>query len=127
MQTCFMDLPLRCALPLLPPGEHYNVIFMERNLAEVVASQNAMLARQGRRGARLDSQQLMDTFAAQLRRVRAQLARCPHIRVLAVNYGELLADPVAGVDRVALFLGEPFDHQAAVAAVRPQLRRQKAS
>ena len=35
-------------LPFLPPGQHYNVVFMERNMAEVIASQNAMLARQGR-------------------------------------------------------------------------------
>jgi len=112
-------------LPALPPGEHYNVIFMERNLAEVIASQNAMLARQGRPGAALDGQQLLDTYAAQLRTVRAQLARRPCMRVLGVNYGELLANPVAGVDRVALFLGDPFDRPAAATAVRPQLQRQK--
>ena len=113
-------------LPLLPPGEHYHVVFMERNMAEVIASQNAMLARQGRPGAALDGQQLLDTYAAQLRRVRAQLARRPHMRLLVVNYGELLADPAAGVDRVARFLGEPFDRRAVV-AVRPQLRRHNAS
>jgi len=113
-------------LPCLPPSEHYHVVFMERNLAEVIASQNTMLARQHRPGAALDGQQLLDTYAAQLRSVRAQLARRPHLRVLAVNYGELLADPVAGVGRVALFLGDPFDRQAAAATVRPELRRQKA-
>ena len=43
-----------------------------------------------------------------------------------VNYGELLADPAAGVDRVALFLGAPFGRPAAAAAVRPHLQRQKA-
>jgi hypothetical protein len=112
-------------LPYLPPGEHYNIVLMERNLAEVIASQNAMLTRQGRAGAKLDGQQLLDTYAAQLRNVRAQLARRPHIRVLVVNYGELLADPAAGADRVALFLGGSFDRAAAAAAVRPQLRRQK--
>ena len=113
-------------LPFLPPGEHYNVVFMERNLAEVIASQKAMLARQHLPGAALNSQQLLETFAAQLRGVQAHLARRLTTRVLFVNYGELLADPMAGADRLGAFLGDPFDQRAAAATVRPQLRRQKA-
>ncbi len=38
----------------------------------------------------------------------------------------LLADPPAGVERLAQFLGEPFNRAAAAAAIRPQLQRQKA-
>jgi len=113
-------------LPFLPPNEHYKIIFMERNLAEVIASQNAMLARQGRRGAELNQQQLLETFTAQLQRVRAQLRRRPNIRTLALSYGELLADPAASVDRVAQFLGDPFNRHAATESIRPQLRRHKA-
>ena len=113
-------------LPFLPPGEHYNVVFMERNLAEVVASQNTMLARQGRPGAELGGQQLLETYSAQLETVRTRLARRAEMRVLDVNYGELLADAVGGVERLARFFGDPFDRRAAEATVRPQLRRQKA-
>jgi hypothetical protein len=98
---------------------------MERSLDEVLASQNAMLARQGRRGADLDPQQLVRTYAAQLDRVRDQLARRTRARVLTVNFAELLADPAAGVERVAQFLGTPFDRASAVATVHPELRRQK--
>ena len=114
-------------LPFLPPGEHYNVIFMERNLDEVIASQNAMLARQGRRGAELGEQQLVRAYTEQLRRVRSRLARRAEMRVLPVSYTDLLADPVAGAHRLALFLGGPFNHAAAAKAIRPELRRQKAS
>ena len=48
------------------------------------------------------------------------------MRILPVNYAELLADPVSGADRVARFLGEPFNREAAARTVRPELRRQKA-
>jgi predicted AlkP superfamily phosphohydrolase/phosphomutase/tetratricopeptide (TPR) repeat protein len=113
-------------LPSLPPGEHYNVVFMDRNLDEVVASQGAMLRRQKRRGADLPPRQLVDAYAAQLQRVRAQLAQRPRVRVLNVNYAALVADPPSGVDRLAEFLGEPFDRAAAAAAIHPELRRQKA-
>jgi predicted AlkP superfamily phosphohydrolase/phosphomutase/tetratricopeptide (TPR) repeat protein len=113
-------------LPWLPSGEHYNLIFMERSLAEVIASQNAMLDRQGRSGAELDGPQLMETYRAQLHGVGERLARRADLRTLRVNYAELVADPEGGVDTLALFLGEPFIRQAAARSVRPELQRQKA-
>ena len=112
-------------LPLLPRNEHYRVILMERNLHEVIASQRAMLTRQGRRGAELAARKLSETYSAQLQRVRKQISRRPEMRMLAVHYGELLADPASSTERLALFLGEPFDRIAAAGAVRPELRRQK--
>ena len=112
-------------LPLLPGGEHYNIVFMDRDLDEVVASQHAMLARQSRSGAQLDDQKLKETYTAQLERVRRQLSSRSDVRTLTVNYGELLAESPTEVARLAQFLGEPFDRAAAGAAVRPELRRQK--
>jgi predicted AlkP superfamily phosphohydrolase/phosphomutase/tetratricopeptide (TPR) repeat protein len=112
-------------LPYLPRDEHYNLILMERDLDEIVASQHAMLVRQGRPGVELEESQLAKTFAAQLERVRLQASRRPEMRMLAVHYAELLADPVAGAERLARFLGGPFDAAAAAKAVRPELRRQR--
>jgi len=114
-------------LPHLPANEHYQIIFMERDLTEVVASQKAMLARQSRRGAVLDEQKLRDTYTSQLNRVHAQLARRPEVRILTVNYANLVADPIAQVSVLAEFLGEPFNHQPAANAIRPHLHRQKAT
>ncbi len=112
-------------LPFLPRNEHYHVILMERDLNEVIASQNNMLARQGRGRADLDPQKLLETYAAQLRRVRHQLARRPEVRLWVVNYAALLAEPLAGVAALGRFLGEPFDPASAATAVHPELRRQK--
>lgn len=112
-------------LPHLPRTEHYHVIFMERNLGEIIASQRAMLERQGRRGADLDEQTLAKTYLAQLTRLQKQITARPELRALAVNYNELLADANSNVLRLAEFLGEPFDNQRAATAVRPELRRQK--
>ncbi len=112
-------------LPHLPRTEHYHVIFMERNLGEVIASQRAMLERQGRRGAELDEPTLAKTYLAQLARLRKQLAARPEMRVLPVNYNELLTAAGDIVPRLAEFLGAPFDTQRAASAIRPELRRQK--
>ncbi|MGC3960531.1 MAG: alkaline phosphatase family protein [Verrucomicrobiota bacterium] len=112
-------------LPHLPRNEHYQVVFMERNLGEVIASQRAMLERKGRRGAELDEQTLAETYVAQLTRLRKQIAVRPELRVLTVNYNDLLADPTSLVTRLAEFIGAPFDAPRATSAIRPELRRQK--
>jgi hypothetical protein len=113
-------------VPLLPRTEHYQVIFMQRDLSEVLASQKAMLARRGLRGANLNEAELAATFAEQLERVHRHLERNQEFRTLLVDYGDLLADPTAAVERVADFLGTPFDRAAAALTVRPDLRRQRA-
>src|SRR5438874_3601406 len=99
-------------IPWLPPDEHYQVIFVDREISEVIASQNAMLARHNRRGAEIDQAKLAATYHEQLQRVYHQLSRRVEFRSVIVNYGELLAQPLAGVKRVAEFLGEPFDIEA---------------
>jgi hypothetical protein len=112
-------------LPFLPPGEFYQIIFMERNLDEVVASQKAMLSRNGRRGANLGDEQLQEIYATQLRRIHAQLAHRSEIRSLTLDYGRLVGDPICAIESLATFLGVPFDREAACRAVRPHLRRQR--
>ena len=109
----------------LPANEHYQIIFIERDLAEVIASQKAMLARHGRRGAELDERRLRDTYTSQLNRIEAQLARRPDARVLNVNHADLIAEPMTEVNAIAAFLGAPFDCRAAADVVRPELHRQK--
>jgi hypothetical protein len=111
-------------LPALPRNQTYRIIFMERDLNEVLASQNAMLARSGRSGANIASSQLIEAYEAQLNRVRIEISRRSEIQLLIVNYNQLVADPENGIAPIAEFLGPPFDSSAAVRAVHPNLRRQ---
>lgn len=112
-------------LPHLPRHEHYQIIFMERELGAVIASQRVMLERQGRRVAELDEQQLAETYQRQLAWLQKQISNRPEMRWCVMNYATLLAAPDAGAERLAQFLGSPFDVTKAAAAVRPELRRQK--
>jgi hypothetical protein len=59
-------------LPCLPAGEEYRIVFMHRDLHEVVASQRAMLARLARAGARLSDSVLARTYTRQLVQRRPQ-------------------------------------------------------
>jgi hypothetical protein len=111
-------------LPFLPADEYCQIILMKRDLREVIASQTAMLERQGRRRSGLDEAELARTYSDQMKRVVKALAARPRTRALVVDYAELLAEPEAGVGRIASFLGGSFNREAALAAVHPELRRQ---
>jgi hypothetical protein len=109
----------------LPDDRPYRVVFMQRDLREVVKSQSTMLARSGRTGGGLPPERLMAVYEQQLKTVDAWLAARPGFGVLRVPYAELVRDPDAWVARVAAFVGGPLDLAAMRAAVDPSLHRNR--
>lgn len=109
----------------LPDTYRYDVIFMERELDEVICSQAAMLARAGRQGAALPPDRLAAIYDTQLRTVRAWLAERPHFRVEFLRYASLVTDPAASASQVQRFLEKPLDTAAMAAAVDPSLYRNR--
>lgn len=102
----------------------YRVVFMQRPLEEVLASQRAMLARDGKAAA--DAAVLKKAFEAQLAQLDAWLAAQPAIQVLKQPYHEVLREPEAVAARLQDFLGLALDTAAMVRAVDPALHRQRA-
>lgn len=111
----------------LPASYHYDVLFMERDIGEVLKSQATMLARSGRLGAPLPPERLAAVYRAQLASVRQWLADRPCFRVHPVRYAELVASPSQTVDAIRNFLrgGKALDAAAMVAAVDPTLYRNR--
>jgi hypothetical protein len=112
-------------LPHLPAPRNYRVIFMVRNLEEVIASQRAMLQQQGRPAATLTDAALAGVFEKQLATVRQWLAEQPHFRVHYVNHRDVIAQPEAAAEQINLFLGGNLAVTRMVAAVNPELYRQR--
>ena len=96
-------------LPALPGAFSYRIIFMQRPLTEVVASQSAMIARRGTSGAPLRETELLGVFEKHLRQIAAWLETQPHIQACRVEYGQVLRDPIGEAQRVALFLDVPLN------------------
>ena len=109
----------------LPDDRPYRVVFMQRDLHEVVKSQATMLARSGRAGGGLPPERLMAVYEQQLKAVDAWLAARPGFGVLRVPYAELVRGPDAWVPRVADFLGRPLDRAAMRGAIDPALHRNR--
>ncbi len=109
----------------LPMDRPYAVVFMRRDLAEVVRSQQGMLERRGTEGAQLSQERLMEVFEAQLRRTTAWLADQSQVRVLEIDYNEMIRDPIAGAGAVSGFLGGGLDTNAMAGCVDPSLYRSR--
>ncbi len=107
----------------LPPSERYRVVFMERDLDEVLDSQEKMLARLGRAAAPRAG--IARAFELHLNRLHKWLAEQPNVAVLRIRYADVVAHPAAEVERVNAFLGGRLDAEAARAAVDPSLYRNK--
>jgi predicted AlkP superfamily phosphohydrolase/phosphomutase/tetratricopeptide (TPR) repeat protein len=111
-------------LPYLPraKGLSFRVLFMDRDLDEVVSSQEVMLDRRVEKGTDLQPERLKKVFQQQLRQVKAFLS-IRKIPTLFVNYGEATAAPESTVARVNAFLGGNLDEEAMVSAVDRSLHR----
>lgn len=111
----------------LPSDHTYRIIFMQRPLDEVVASQQAMLERTGKQGAATDTARLAGIFRRELERTEQWLAGQENMSVCHVSYHDVLADPGGQCAAVAEFLGGGLDTSAMASCVRPSLHRQKAA
>jgi hypothetical protein len=112
-------------LPRLPKTHGYRVIFMLRDLDEIVASQQAMLARLERKGGSLPPERMRAVFEGQLHQV-SQALRERGIPLLLVPHADCLQDPQAIAAKLQGFLGPSFDAASVTATVDPQLYRSKA-
>ncbi len=111
----------------LPPGESYRVVFMHRDLDEVLASQQKMLERRGKKGAALTPDALKRQFESQLREVAAFLASRPDFLRLDVDYNALLSDPRPQAVGLAAFLDLPEATERMIGAIDPLLYRNRRS
>ncbi|MCP4602809.1 MAG: sulfotransferase family protein [Proteobacteria bacterium] len=111
----------------LPENYEYRVVFMQRNLDEVLASQKKMLERSGNPGAGVDDQKMAELFRAQLAKFDQWVAAHKNFSILPVNHKDMITSPEAECKKIGDFLGGILDVDAAAAVVDPSLYRNKAN
>ena len=92
----------------LPPKHHYKILFMEREIAEILASQHKMLARRIE-ASKISDEEMETQFREHLKAIRYWLARQPNMEVLYVDYNRMMASPDDYLQRIADFVDEPLD------------------
>jgi hypothetical protein len=111
-------------LTYLPESYDYQVIFMRRDLDEIVASQNKMLEARGEaRGA--EDARLKALYVEHLAQVERFLSRRDCFSTLMLDYANVLAAPAGEAARVNAFLGGTLDAERMAAVADRALYRNR--
>ncbi|MFY9569870.1 MAG: sulfotransferase [Blastocatellia bacterium] len=111
----------------LPSRYNYKIIFMRRNMNEVLASQRQMLVRRGEPADTVADAKMAVMFEKHLAQIDAWLKTQPNIEVEYVSYNEVLGDPLPHIERINRFLGGSLDLEAMATVVDRALYRQQRS
>jgi hypothetical protein len=87
----------------LPEEYDYRIVFMERDLAEVLASQREMLKRRGEEGGGADDAVMERAYRGQVDRVKEWLAGRNNVRVLFASHRSTLDEPRSMAAHVLAF------------------------
>ncbi len=109
----------------LPDSNNYKVIFMLRHIDEVINSQQQMLIRNNKEGAKNYPTNLVESFRSTLEKARKWGQSRRNVDVLYVNYSDVIEDPRKEAFRVSEFLGGDFDTEGMIRAVDKKLYRTK--
>jgi hypothetical protein len=109
----------------LPPGHDYRVIFMQRPLPEVLASQDEMMRRRGTFKEGANPVAMAAAFEKHLREVYAWMESKPYVRSIGVSYHDTLKEPERISTKIAEFLGVPLNIEAMIQPVDGSLYRNR--
>jgi len=111
-------------LEYLPPQHSYKIIFMERAIHEILASQKKMLTRRNETSP-ISDEAMREQFEQHLKAIKYWLARQPHMEVLYVDYNRMVAQPQEYGEKIAAFLGIPLDVEKMLAVPNAGLYRNR--
>jgi hypothetical protein len=110
----------------LPAGRDYRIIFVQRPLTEVLASQAEMIRRRGTTGAALPPSALIAGLGVHLNQVHAWLKDKANISIYRVEHHDVLHKPLLMAESIQQFLACPLDVGAMSRQVDTSLYRQRA-
>lgn len=108
----------------LPTTETYKIVFMRRNLDEVLASQQKMLVNRDEIDGAVDDD-MKSNFAGHVEEVEGWMRASEHVEVLFVSYNRMQAESTSQIERVAKFMDANLDTEQMATVVDPSLYRQR--
>ena len=113
-------------LSYLPGDYRYKVIFMLRDLDEILASQKKMLIRRGKESGSESDVEVKIALQKHVQVVRSALDHKDNFEVLYVNYSDAIRNPRDVAAQIIEFLGYDLKIDEMVASVDPGLYRNRA-
>jgi len=123
------DKAVKIVAPLLshlPGGFDYKIIFMKREMEEVLVSQQIMLGKQKEVEQNTYPMALAEGFKKQLEKAEAWIRSQPNVSVLYLDYAEVMSNTQEQMENINSFLGDNLNIAAMCSAVDQGLYRNKA-
>lgn len=108
----------------LPPDNDYRIIFMRRDLDEVLASQNKMLKHRNETDTS-DDNAMREAYLNHIASVRIMSRKRQNWQTVEIRYDDTVKNPAATAAALNTFLGGKLDEKAMVAAVDAELYRNR--
>jgi hypothetical protein len=112
-------------LRYLPDSNYYKVIFIDRNLEELIASQNKMLLNRQKNHDPREDECIIKNFESHLWKVKNTILAKPWFEPLYLNHRYVLADPREDARKINRFLGGGLDEERMAGVVDPKLYRNR--
>ncbi len=109
----------------LPDDNFYQVLFLRRDLDEVIASQDKMIARLGTENASADGEAMKEAYRNDIVRTRLYCKKRPNFALLEVHYKDTVDNPGESARAVNAFLGGKLDEEKMRQAVQAELYRNR--
>ncbi len=110
----------------IPEGYQYKVIFMERNLEEIIESQEKMLIRKGKDPDEVSKEELRAMFKDYKKILKEQISSHPGMEVLYVSYNDIMSHPEPVVDSISAFFDGELEKEAMLKVINEDLYRNRA-
>ena len=115
-------------LPSLPMKYRYQIVFMERNVLEVVASQQKMLIREGKKTKEdVVPVLLVQQYEETLKKTKKWADIHPNVNIHFVDYSSVIKEPFMQSMLINDFLNKSLEVDKMAASVEKKLYREKIS
>ena len=109
----------------LPESNDYRIIFMDRDMEEMLMSQRTMLQAMGELPDGASDARMASAYTAHLNAVHELLSSRRCFEAITLNYGEVIASASEHASRIDQFLGGRLDVSKMAAAVDATLYRSR--
>ncbi|SLM30388.1 conserved hypothetical protein [Desulfamplus magnetovallimortis] len=109
----------------LPSRYSYKVIFMHRNMDEILLSQSKMLLRKGKNGNHISDKELSVKFFNHLGEIEKWLDNQSNIEFINVSYNDILKEPLKNITNINRFINNAMDESKMVDVLDSALYRQR--
>ena len=113
-------------IPFLPQDQNYRIVFLERELDEIVASQQAMIGRLQQPPSSMSDEKLK-TFLRNQVTIALRCVAAHQVPLLVVKHQDLISSPIRAAHAVKQFIGADLDIQNMISVVDSNLYRERSA